>query len=293
MIDKWSIWTSYFHDLPVSEALKEFSRLGFKWLELSSEHMNEVIYVKEGEKYLDRTSFHRTIKMARKYKTNFAEIDGLFENLNLSFCHAHGPFDVTERYPILLQNWVERGIEKLEKWFHYYNQVGVDTVVIHPLFLKVVDQFEKNILFFKKVVKLAEDYSLKIALENRIKIEEYGSSVKQLIRIIEEVNSDLLGICLDTGHANVQVYRNNVEKAVLESKEFLIATHINDNHGKRDEHLFPGKGIINWSNVLKAFQEIGYSKPLNLEVPGECNTTLEERKEKLKKFLENFKLLHS
>ena len=38
----------------------------------------------------------------------------------------------------------------------------------------------------------------------------------------------------------------------------IVTTHLHDNLGKRDEHLVPGEGAIDWEGVLMAFQKVGY-----------------------------------
>jgi len=46
----------------------------------------------------------------------------------------------------------------------------------------------------------------------------------------------------------------------------LITTHLQDNHGARDEHLPPGDGAIDWEDVAAALREIGYPGCLMLEL---------------------------
>jgi sugar phosphate isomerase/epimerase len=40
---------------------------------------------------------------------------------------------------------------------------------------------------------------------------------------------------------------------------YLMALHIHDNHGERDEHLLPGRGNIAWQEVMQALRETNYS----------------------------------
>jgi sugar phosphate isomerase/epimerase len=41
--------------------------------------------------------------------------------------------------------------------------------------------------------------------------------------------------------------------------------HIHDNDGVKDQHKIPGTGVIDWSDVFSALDEIGYSGCYNLE----------------------------
>jgi sugar phosphate isomerase/epimerase len=63
------------------------------------------------------------------------------------------------------------------------------------------------------------------------------------------------GICLDVGHANMA---GDVMDAVETCSGHIVATHLHDNRGKRDDHLVPGQGAIDWEGVLMAFQKVGY-----------------------------------
>jgi sugar phosphate isomerase/epimerase len=38
----------------------------------------------------------------------------------------------------------------------------------------------------------------------------------------------------------------------------ILTTHLHDNRGRRDDHLLPGKGSIDWEAATLAFQKVGY-----------------------------------
>jgi sugar phosphate isomerase/epimerase len=56
-------------------------------------------------------------------------------------------------------------------------------------------------------------------------------------------------------------------------KHLCIAVHATDNHGRikgehvDDEHLFPGEGIIPWSQVLTKMRKLGFDGPVTIECP--------------------------
>ena len=101
---------------------------------------------------------------------------------------------------------------------------------------------------------------------------EHGARLRalasHLLRLVEEL-SPSVAVCVDTGHANIEAYRGAVRKLVEEVGKAIAATHISDNDGSGDQHLFPGRGTIRWGEVLAALDAVGYRKPLNLEIPGE------------------------
>lgn len=57
---------------------------------------------------------------------------------------------------------------------------------------------------------------------------------------------DDIGVCLDTGHAHMG---EGVPAALAELAPLLRTAHLHDNHGERDEHLWPGEGSIDFDAV--------------------------------------------
>ena len=65
------------------------------------------------------------------------------------------------------------------------------------------------------------------------------------------------------GHANIA---GDVVDAIETCSGHIVATHLHDNRGKRDEHLVPGQGTIDWEGALMAFQKVGYDGAWMLEL---------------------------
>ena len=86
-------------------------------------------------------------------------------------------------------------------------------------------------------------------------------------RLVQWLEDDLelagAGICLDVGHANIA---GDVVDAIETCSGHIVATHLHDNRGKRDEHLVPGQGTIDWEGALMAFQKVGYDGAWMLEL---------------------------
>lgn len=58
-----------------------------------------------------------------------------------------------------------------------------------------------------------------------------------------------LRICLDTGHAHME---GGVGESIEILRNLLVTVHAHDNHGERDEHLFPFEGTIDWEAAMEA-----------------------------------------
>lgn len=85
-----------------------------------------------------------------------------------------------------------------------------------------------------------------------------------IVTLIEDVlDHSAFGICVDTGHAHLW---GDVVEAIEICSGHIHTTHLHDNHGRRDEHLLPGRGTIDWGAALLAFQKVGYDGSWILEL---------------------------
>jgi sugar phosphate isomerase/epimerase len=99
---------------------------------------------------------------------------------------------------------------------------------------------------------------------------------KTLLELIEAVGDESVGICLDTGHANIMSF--DIPAMIRSFGSKLRVLHLNDNLGSiescsgqpvhPDQHFFPGIGIIDFTKVFAALKDIGYNGIINLE-PGD------------------------
>lgn len=111
------------------------------------------------------------------------------------------------------------------------------------------------------IVEAADALDVKVALEV---IPNPLSMPAALCRLIEEDLEDLeVGICLDYGHANLI---GDVAEAIETISGHLATTHVHDNGGRRDDHLVPFAGKIDWDVAMMSTQKIGYDGVLMLEV---------------------------
>jgi sugar phosphate isomerase/epimerase len=120
------------------------------------------------------------------------------------------------------------------------------------------------------IVAMAESRGVEVALEvmaNRL------STPDALVELVEDVlESPAVGVCLDVGHARLL---GDPVDAIEAASGHIIAAHVHDTHGSRDEHLVPYDGSVDWTRTLLAFQKVGYTGPWTFELaPGPAATTL-------------------
>ncbi len=101
-----------------------------------------------------------------------------------------------------------------------------------------------------------------ILLEN---IPNELSSAARLTDFLRQTHMDL-NFCFDVGHANMN---EGVEAAFDVMKERIRSTHIHDNDGTLDNHLFPflaSGGSVPWPKTMELLRSRGEQYPLLLEL---------------------------
>ncbi len=106
------------------------------------------------------------------------------------------------------------------------------------------------------------------------------SSAERLLLFFEATHLDL-SVCLDTGHANMN---EGVDTAFRLLKSRVRSTHVHDNNGQDDSHLFPladapdgaaadgsakdseDRGTIDWKRTMTALRSLDPACPLLLEL---------------------------
>jgi len=222
-------------------------------------------------------------------KKRAAELKELLETHGIKPIQMHAPDPNLARF-----NEAERAeaVDKVARFLELANILEAETLVVHPgtgipgvenLSLNlsfhetILRVREANVKSFRELARVAEDLGVTIAVENRLE-RVYGSRPADLLQLLEEVGSERLGICLDTGHANVN--RIPPHEFVAAVGERLVATHIHDNNGTGDQHLPPLMGNIDWDAFAEALRKTGYPKPIIYEVG--CGRSLSECRNRIR-----------
>jgi len=86
---------------------------------------------------------------------------------------------------------------------------------------------------------------------------------EHLMQILTIGHLDSIGVCLDLGHAHFTV---GIPEAIATFGSRVIQVHAHDNHGAKDEHLFPGDGNIDWPATAKALNALANPPAVVLEL---------------------------
>ena len=91
------------------------------------------------------------------------------------------------------------------------------------------------------------------------------SSAERLVYFLGVTHLDL-NFCFDVGHANMN---EGVETAFRTMKSRIRSTHLHDNDGKEDQHLYPlvsEGGTIDWKKTISLLRQHPEQYPLLLEL---------------------------
>lgn len=198
------------------------------------------------------------------------------EEIGIAIELGHLPFGVNPNAPAesiaLFNQRVHDAIDAMALLGIRYAVVHPNTVTERLIRFDRQARYDAVMEHLDPFVAHANRVGLNIAVENmRIVHENYAvhrycGDPEELCSIVDALG---VGICWDTGHAHINGIKQSEALAYIGSR--LKALHLNDNYGEDDIHLAPFMGTIDWADVMKGLQAVGYQGLLNFElkVPGD------------------------
>ncbi|MBU0534030.1 MAG: sugar phosphate isomerase/epimerase [Candidatus Omnitrophica bacterium] len=240
------------------------------------------LVIPELEECYQKGTFYKTIEILQKAEIHKIEAHASFllnkthqklfqlnqdlEKRNITISSIHAPFgedkDLSIPSSIIRKRTINQHIAVMKQM----DIIKTRVLTIHPggRIKKDTDISSREKLFKKSLeilLKNAEHLNIKLAVENMLPMRP-GYRVETLKQLLDEFPSPFLGICFDTGHANVG-------KGVLETfnviKKKMFDCHVHDNDGTKDMHLQPPYGKINWAEFFTAVENIDFKRPLMIE----------------------------
>ena len=221
----------------------------------------------------------------QEYLEYLKSIKKAADDAGIEICQVHGinPLkEFMEEYPEV--------DAKFERQLITCKELGSKYLVIHPYtdgYVYLAEShariYEKNKQALKVMLSVAKKYGVTICLENLPFRWHEMCRVTEIKRLVRDINDENLGVCFDTGHANVM--REDIYKSIIILGDDLKTLHVHDNFGGADDrHYIPYKGNIDWDAFVKGLNEIGFKGYMNLETMIERKTP-EPMKEQLQKGL--------
>ncbi len=99
------------------------------------------------------------------------------------------------------------------------------------------------------------------------------STIERIQELKKVADLEGVGICYDTGHGHLQ--------QITDGFEHVRTTHVHDNHGEKDEHLWPFEGTLDWPRLIEKLVMGKYEGPFMFECRGGELSKGSEAKERL------------
>lgn len=169
--------------------------------------------------------------------------------------------------------WQRRaGVDLIRNRIHLAQAIGAPVVVMHfDLDPDVADDPDASEAYFailnRSLNDLKDDCArsgVRIAAENLTQLT-VDQTLSQFSRILETHEPDLVGICYDSGHA--ELAEKGGFRILEEFGDRLITTHLNDNRSVRDDHLLPGDGNVDWDRLADLVAASSCAAPFVWETP--------------------------
>ncbi|MDR3738776.1 MAG: sugar phosphate isomerase/epimerase [Terracidiphilus sp.] len=106
----------------------------------------------------------------------------------------------------------------------------------------------------------AHPLGVRLLIENLL---SEATTPDHLMLILELGHLDSVRVCLDLGHAHIAP---GVNDSIVALGSRIASLHVHDNHGVKDEHLFPGEGTIDWASAAEALRSLPEAPAAVLEL---------------------------
>jgi sugar phosphate isomerase/epimerase len=181
-------------------------------------------------------------------------------NLNL--------IDPEKSHRIDAMDEVKRALESAE-------QLPIQSIVLH---LGHKDDtwntraLENSLTAIEHLKAFAHPLGVRILLEN---LQNEITTPEHLLEIVRVGHFDNVGICLDLGHAHLAAPEKNIgiDHAFELLRPRIAELHLNDNHGAKDDHLWPNTGSIDWTNVARHIATLPTNIPAIVEISHDLEET--------------------
>lgn len=203
-------------------------------------------------------------------KQFYLDLKQYVQDLGMVFSQAHAPYGssyVDEEKTAKRFDEIVRGIRNA-------SYVGAPMIVVHPcvhLDYRVEGNpekmFEYNMNFYTRLIPYAEEYGIKIAIEN-IGDVSVTADPKDLNKLYDTLNNPVFTVCFDVGHSLIEGFEPGEAVRTIGHRLVNGCTHVHDNNGRSDMHTVPYQGKIDWESFIKALADIGYEGNLSYEASG-------------------------
>lgn len=215
------------------------------------------------------------VRSGRDWKTRFA----LHKAIRARFqgpMAVHGPFLGME---YIHPDHLIRGVvhRRMDMTLDVAVKLGACRVILHSGYKPEIDLFRlqdawlsESVEFWRREIRRWADSGITIVLEN-----DTEKSPDLLARLVDEVGSPFLGLCMDIGHQHVFSELDALEW-VRRMDRRLFHIHLHDNDGTGDTHWPIGRGTIDFEPFYAAIMRHAPQATISLEVEDKMEVKMDD-----------------
>jgi sugar phosphate isomerase/epimerase len=231
--------------------------------------------------YLERiaeagfTHVHWCHEWNTDYLYSDQDISGIgsqLEKLGLELLDLHASVGIERSWVSSDQEARRAGIDLVRNRMAMARRLGSDVIVMHPPF--AADNENCQAVRQRWLASLEELQADSVRTGVRIALENGNQRGLQETEIAFDLHgSDYLGLCFDSGHANL-----HGAELLERHPDRLLVLHLHDNDGTADQHRIPFTGTVDWEKVIGLIAGSSYDKCISLEVSMSNSPIKDEKK---------------
>jgi len=179
---------------------------------------------------------------------------------------------------------VKRGIQDLQKALRSAKAMGAEAVLLVPALVtesvSYAEAYERSQQNIRKVLPLAEELGVKIAVENVW--NKFLLSPLEFARYVDEFNSPYLKAYLDVGNVIIFGYAQHWIRTLGKR---IVKIHLKDFRRKGYQWTNLLEGDVNWQQVRRALDEVGYNGFVTPELRGGDKAYLTDLSQRIDKII--------
>jgi sugar phosphate isomerase/epimerase len=154
-------------------------------------------------------------------------------------------------------------MDEIKRALEVAEHIPIQKLIVH--LGENFDSFSMHLLEFATTAlehlgAFAKPLGVRVLVEN---LTSDATTPEHLMTILDMAHLDQIDVCLDLGHAHIGP---GIAEAIGIFGKRITELHIHDNHGLRDEHLWPGNGTIDWVATLDALKSLPTPPAAVLEI---------------------------
>ena len=202
------------------------------------------------------------------YPAKAKDYSALAASCGVRISSIHLPFAPFSQIDPSTRNPEKRAflLEKQTELIRAAGDAGIGIAVIHPSGEPYPEEERAERLacacgVLEQLTRVATESGMVLALEN-LPRTCLGRSSEEMLYFLDRIPE--LRACFDTNHS---LSEDNVH-FIRALGDRIVTLHVSDYDGVDEKHWLPGEGINNWSAMIGALEEVGYTGRFLYELGG-------------------------